>query len=209
MAAPLAIGALLKALGPTLKVMMAGEAINMVRKYMFDGRTKGGKELNSQIFDALQNELSGMSPDDWGKILNQTNENTYKKKAGQWIAELLPSAAGTALGTVGSAWNLKNSIMANAIGKAVDNMYSAESTQKWGNPFKAGASLYTGAKLGQGGIANVIGGAAGNWLNNLSDQIRTENMQNRITQMMMNENPSGEAWRTYRWAQGSPGRASR
>ena len=198
MAATLAIGSLLSALAPALKAMLAGEAINIARKYMFDGRTKGGKELNSQIYELLQNELSGMSPDDWGKILSQTNENAYKKKAGQWISELLPSAAGTALSTAGSAWNLKNSIMANAVSSALDSMVSPKYAQEWGNPYKVGSQLYTGAKLAQGGMANVIGGAAGNWLNNLSNQIKAENMQNRITNVMMNSNPSGEWYRTFR-----------
>lgn len=201
-----AIPHLVRALMPAIKTMMAAEMVNVAKKHMFDGDSKVGKQLNKQMMDTLQQELNNMSPDEWGKVLQGVdNKGKYKKKAGHWLGELLPSAVGMGASTAGAAWNLNNSIMANAISSAMDNMVNPMEAQVWGNPYKASTALYTGGKMAQGAIANAIGSGIGGWFNNLSNKITAENQQQRMLDMMLNDTPSGEAWRTYRWANGAGG----
>lgn len=191
------VAALMAALGPQIKALVAAEAINLAKKYLFNGSTKGGKEINGQIYAALEKELSGMNDADWKKFL-QSQNSSYKKKAGDWIKELLPNAAGTALDTAGNVWNLNNSILANTINNAVGSLVSPRQAAAWGNPFQAGAQVYTGGLLAQGAIADAIGQAAGGWLTNLSQQINNENMQDRMYRRMVDDPLTGEGYRTLR-----------
>ena len=169
MAAPLVgMAALMKALGPAFKLFMAKEAMDVVRKYMFDGRTKGGKQFSQQMWDKISGELDQMTDKDWEKLLKNGGAGSYRKKASEWLTELAPSAIGTLAGAAGSAYNMGQSIMANAVANAVDSMVPKAVEHEWGNPYKPGAALFTGAKLARGGVANVLGNVAGGWFNNLS-----------------------------------------
>ena len=58
--------------------------------------------------------------------------------------------------------------------------------------------MHTGAMMANGGIRNILGNAAGGWFNDLSQQARNENMQDRVTRMMLENPMSGEALRTVR-----------
>ena len=126
MAVPVGMAALIKALGPAFKMMMAGEAVNMARKYMFDGRSKGGKAFSQQMWNTISGQLDKMTDKDWARLLKNSGADGYKKKAGQWLAELVPSALGTGLGAMGSMSGLKHSIMADAIAKSIDSMVPQE-----------------------------------------------------------------------------------
>lgn len=204
MAVPLVgMSALIKALGPAFKIFMAKEAMDVVRKYMFDSRTKGGRQFNQQMWNTISTELDNMKEGDWKKLLKNSGQSSYKKKAGEWIKELVPSAIGTAAGAAGSAYNMGTSIMANALANSVDNMVAPGLAAKYGNPYKKGAALFTGAKMARGGVADILGNAAGGWFNNLSRQIQNENLQNRISRMMLENNMTGEALKTLRWANGT------
>ena len=191
------VAALMAALGPQIKKLVAAEAMNMMRKYMFNGSTKGGKEINKQMYEALEKELSGMNDKDWEKFL-KSQGNDYRKKAGDWIKELIPGVAGMATGAVGNAWNLRNSILANTLNNAVGSLVSPRQAAAWGNPFQAGAQVYTGGLLAQGAIADAIGQAVGGWLTNLSQQISSEGAQDRMYRQMIDHPLTGEGYRTLR-----------
>lgn len=200
------VAALMAALGPQIRKLVAEEAVNLLRKYMFNGSTKGGKEINKQMYEALERELSGMSDKDWKKIL-KSQDNDYRRKAGDWIKELVPSLAGTAIDTVGNVWNLRNSILANTLNNAMGSLVNPRQAAAWGNPYQMGAQIYGGGLLAQGAIADAIGQAAGGWLTNLSQKIGSESMQDRMYRRMINDPLTGEGYRTLRWGSNDGGSA--
>lgn len=203
---PIQVAALVSALAPALKSLIAAEALNLVKKYIFDERTNGAKMVRQSIYSELEKVLGGMDDVEWSEVLNKVNGNkkkSYKKKAGEWLGELLTSGTGTTLSAGGSVLGAYNSILADALGNALDSMTNPRQAAAWGNPYAAGASILGGGRNAWGAVANVVGDAAGGWFDNLSQQMRSENLQNRMTQMMLENRMTGEMLKQLRFAAGS------
>lgn len=199
------VAALVSALAPALKSLIAAEALNLMKKYLFDTRTKGARMVKASIYKELEKALAGMDDSEWGSVLKQLNgeKKSYKKKAGEWIGELLPSALGSAVNAGGSAYGAYTSILADVLGGALDGMTNSRQAAAWGNPYAAGAGIFGGGMAARGAALNALTSGVGGWLDNLSGQIRNENLQNRMTQMMLENRMTGEMLKQLRFAAGS------
>lgn len=109
----------------------------------------------------------------------------YKKTGGQWFTELAPSILGRVAETIGSAWNAKNSILANALLSISNAKMSDEARSTYGDPYRAASAALGGGRLMRGAQADIVGKAIGGFGEDLARKITSEHASLNATRTLL------------------------
>lgn len=121
----------------------------------------------------------------------------YRKPKRQWVKELGTNFAGRAAYGLGEAYDLYNSALANALMQSASGGLSKRQEELYGNPVKAGTTMFAGGRAARGKMANAVAQQVGHFFQDWSDKLSGEFDQQRALRMQMDIRPSGLAMDAY------------
>lgn len=121
----------------------------------------------------------------------------YGKGAGQWAKELGLEGAGMLAQAGGEAYDLYNSVLANALMQSAASSMPEARARAYGNPIAATAPLVAGAHMARGKVVGTLGKHVGNFLKGWSDDIAGEFEKQRALRLNLDQRPSGMFMDSY------------
>lgn len=174
---------------------LINDHFDKLKKEIIEGKTDRGKLYRRKFIEAANKggDTSGIDK----------QEHSPEEYAVSFKDRAIPMAlrgGAAAVDAVGKGYNLYNSVLGQALLAMSQSAVPQRSAEIYGNPYAAGAPIAAAPYMIKGGLAKVASDAVSGFMNDAAEEIANNAERDRMAKIMVEQNPSGSFYDSYRKA---------